>query len=98
MQFLANPLNIWQIGQLEHKRTVLKLAFSDRLSYSRKTGFQTPKTSCVFSMLEGLSTGNFEMAEREGFEPQPFLPIAGRAKPAPAMGIYRGFKFAIIQQ
>jgi site-specific DNA recombinase len=51
MQFLENPLNIWRSGQLPHKRTVLKLAFADRLTYSRKTGFQTPKTSCVFSMI-----------------------------------------------
>lgn len=69
MQFLANPLNIWQSGKLEHRRTVLKLAFADRLAYSRKTGFQTPKTSCVFSMIERINNGNLQMAERGGFEP-----------------------------
>lgn len=69
MQFLSNPHKIWQIGRLEHKRTVLKLTFADRLKYSRKSGFQTPKISSVFRMIGGIIPANFQMVGGEGFEP-----------------------------
>ena len=69
MQFLANPQKIWKTGQLEHKRTVLKLAFAGRLAaYHRKSGFQTPKISSVFRMIEGINPMNLQMAEGMRFE------------------------------
>lgn len=67
-QFLSSPWKLWALKGLDAKRTVLKLTFSDRLAYDRKTGLRTPKTSCVFSMLEELSMGKCEMARRGRFE------------------------------
>ena len=67
--FLANPCNLWHSGRLADRRCALNLLFSDRLTYCRKEGFRTPQTSFIFKALEGIGTGNFRMAEREGFEP-----------------------------
>ena len=67
--FLASPCNLWNSGQLADRRCALNLAFSDRLTYCRKEGFRTPQTSFIFKALEGIGTGNFRMADREGFEP-----------------------------
>ena len=67
--FLVNPSNIWKSGRLEDKQTVIRLVYGDRLPYARNQGFRTPKMSPIFSALEALKTGNFSMAEREGFEP-----------------------------
>jgi DNA invertase Pin-like site-specific DNA recombinase len=64
MLFLANPQEIWKNGQLEHKRTVLKLTFADRLHYGRKTGFQTPQLSNIFGMLQDKNILNSQMAEQ----------------------------------
>lgn len=69
MQFLANPHKLWQMGQLEHKRTVLKLTFADPLAYDRKSGFQTPNYSSVFRLLGDKNALKFQMAEGGGFEP-----------------------------
>lgn len=46
--FLSNPWKIWASEHLEDKRTVLKLAFEDRLAYCRNEGFRTPKTTMPF--------------------------------------------------
>ncbi len=69
MSFLASPWNLWASERIEDKRTVLKLAFSERLAYNRKTGFRTPKTSMPFNMLGGNQMQLCEMADRGGFEP-----------------------------
>jgi site-specific DNA recombinase len=69
MRFFSNPCNIWENGKLEHKRTVLKLAFAEGPVYDRKGGFRTPKTSMIFSALEGFDGPSFKMAEGVGFEP-----------------------------
>ncbi len=57
LTFLANPYSIWQNGNFEDRKMVLKLAFSDRLSYSRNGGFRTPKTSQPFQIIQRLSDG-----------------------------------------
>ena len=58
LAFLANPCNLWESERLADKRTVLKLTFSEPLTYHRIQGFRTPKTSIIFKALEGISTGN----------------------------------------
>lgn len=52
MTFFANPQKLWREGTLEHKRTVLKLAFKDRLAYKKNEGFRTPNFSMIFSGLQ----------------------------------------------
>lgn len=55
LAFLATPWKLWASDRLEDKRTVLKLAFSERLAYDRKTGLRTPQVSEPFRFL-----GNFD--------------------------------------
>jgi site-specific DNA recombinase len=69
MQFLANPRRIWDFGKLEYKRTVLKLAFSERVAYCRKTGLRTPETSSVFGLFGAFLGGKEEMVTPTGLEP-----------------------------
>ena len=69
MGFLANPWNLWETGQYYLQRMVLRLAFTDRISYSRKSGLRTPKTTLPFNMLGGFGALENKMAHLEGFEP-----------------------------
>ncbi|WP_375205370.1 recombinase family protein [Hyphococcus sp.] len=62
LKFLANPLKLWLSDRIEHKRTALKLTFSERLAYDRNQGFRTPETTLPFKALGGISGSNIEMA------------------------------------
>lgn len=64
LAFLASPWKLWASPRLEDKRTVLKLAFTERLAYCRKTGLRTPKTTLPFKVLGGFSMSESEMARR----------------------------------
>ena len=67
--FLASPWKLWNSGQFVLKRTVFRLAFSERIAYCRKQGLRTPKTTLPFKVLGDIMTGQNNMAERVGFEP-----------------------------
>ena len=69
LNFLSNPWILWNSGKLEDRRTVLKLAFSDKLRYTRKEGFRTVSLSLPFRVLGSFSGGEESMARRGGFEP-----------------------------
>ena len=69
VQFLSNPCKLWDSGQLALRRTVLKLAFSERITYCRNGGLRTPKTTLPFKLLTDFRKGNCEMARPAGFEP-----------------------------
>ncbi len=51
LQFLANPWKLWQTGQITLQRTVLRLAFTERLAYHQIGGARTPKISLPFKAL-----------------------------------------------
>jgi hypothetical protein len=64
--FLSHPSKLWNSGEFEHQRLVLRLTFADRLAWSPESGFSNPKTTMPFSML-GTHSRPFEgLAEREG--------------------------------
>ncbi|MCB9942438.1 MAG: recombinase family protein [Geminicoccaceae bacterium] len=69
LKFLANPWNLWRSGRITLQRTVLRLAFSERISYSRNEGYRTPKTTLPFKTLADFSGGNGMMVEPKGVEP-----------------------------
>ena len=50
-KFLASPWDIWSLGNFKLRRIVLKLAFTERMVYARKTGYRTPKLSLPFNIL-----------------------------------------------
>ena len=55
LTFLANPWKIWESGNIHLRRTVLKLAFAERIQYCRIQGPRTPKIALPFKAL-GVST------------------------------------------
>jgi site-specific DNA recombinase len=67
--FLRNPQKLWHSGSLEHKRTLLKLGFSDTLKYCRKEGFQTAEKAYPFWLTGQFCEGKYDMVEGTGFEP-----------------------------
>jgi site-specific DNA recombinase len=69
LDFLGNPCKLWNSERLEDKRTVLKLAFVDRLAYVRNEGLRTATLSLPFKALADLSEGKMGMALPTGFEP-----------------------------
>jgi site-specific DNA recombinase len=69
LEFLASPYKHWISGRLESQRTVLKLTFTERVSYLRNEGFRTPSFYFPFRVLADVSAGQIEMASPRGFEP-----------------------------
>lgn len=55
LQFLAKPWKLWETGDITLQRTLLKLAFTDRLGYCSETGPRTPKFSLPFKALSGFT-------------------------------------------
>ncbi len=51
--FLSNPLKLWETASVKLRRTVLKMAFADRIRYDRNQGARTPELSFPFRMLGG---------------------------------------------
>ena len=66
LKFLANPYKLWETGDITLRRTVLRLAFTDRISYHRNKGPRTSKTALIFKALRGDSDSGvcFGAAER----------------------------------
>ena len=58
--FLANPCKLWDSGDLALRKIVLRLGFSERIPYDRKTKSLNPKKSLPFNIL-----GDFDMQKRK---------------------------------
>ncbi len=69
MAFLANPWKLWASDLLEHKRMVLRLAFPQRLPYSRNEGYRTAGLAEPFRLLRDLSMPKYGLVELVGIEP-----------------------------
>ncbi len=69
MEFLGNPLKLWNSSRFEDKRAVLKLTFADQLAYKRNEGFRTANFSLPFKLLGDFSTLENKMVPAAGFEP-----------------------------
>ena len=68
--FLSSPWKLWDSGQIHLRRTVLRLAFVERLAYSKDEGFSNPKKAMPFKVLSGFRSEKIEMARPRGFEPR----------------------------
>ena len=55
LTFLASPWKIWETGHSALRRTVLKLAFADRIQYDRFEGPRTPQIALPFKALEKIT-------------------------------------------
>ena len=69
LDFLASPWNLWETGNLEDRRAMLKLVFGGSLQFKREVGFQTPEISLPFKWLGEISGSKKGMAHPTGFEP-----------------------------
>ena len=67
--FLANPCVLWDSGNLEDRRLVLKLAFGSRLAFDRKTGFRTAIPTLPFKALAAIRNADYDLVEPKGVEP-----------------------------
>ena len=68
LTFLASPWKIYEKGSLEVRRTVMKLAFQDRIPYDRETGTLNTKISLPFRALAPNNDQNVEMVLPERIE------------------------------
>ena len=69
MDFLSNPLKLWNSPRFEDKRAVLKLTFADQLRYKRNEGYRTANFSLPFKLLGDFETSKNRMVRLEGLEP-----------------------------
>ncbi|WMS43118.1 recombinase family protein [Acuticoccus sp. MNP-M23] len=88
LSFLSNPWKLWAPDSLALKRTVLRLAFSERIAYRRGEGLRTPKIAMPFKALEAFCGGDCKMAHPTGIEPASML---GHLRPQASTKI-RGFR------
>ena len=75
--FLSSASNIWKNPSAAAKKIVLKLAYTERLEYTRESGFRTPKTTLPFKVLRDFLSSESRMAEGMGLTSdllQPLLP------------------------
>ncbi len=61
MQLLSSPWKLWASGNILLQKSVLRLAFVERLEYCRNEGYRTPKTALPFKLLGDIQAGNCEM-------------------------------------
>ncbi|MDT0499313.1 hypothetical protein RM530_18390 [Algiphilus sp. W345] len=99
LALLASPWKLWESGALAEQRTLMKLAFTERLRYLRGEGFQTTSTALPFKALACLTTGQMDIAEREGLvglRPHPFgtarRAFDSQARIVEPGFVYRGFE------
>ena len=59
VRFLSSPAKLWKSKRFDLQRLVLKLTFSEHLSYCRENGFRTPQTTVPFGFF-----GNFAMKNK----------------------------------
>lgn len=70
VDLIGNPYAKWRNDNIEDKKLVLKLVFTDKLRYSRDNGFGTADYSLPIKVFEQLSTNNSQGVEMWGIEPQ----------------------------
>lgn len=58
LRFLASPWKLWEPRSVQVRRTVLKLAFTTRITYGRFEGVRTPEISFPFNALGGIGVGS----------------------------------------
>ena len=68
LNFLSNPHKLWTSGGYAGKRIVLKLTFTERLTWDRKGMYRTPQVSVPFRFLENFEE-NKTMVPGAGLEP-----------------------------
>ena len=71
LDFMQNPVGVWQVGDYQQKRCVLNLCFSNPISYDRKEKFGTPELSPIFNILNDSWCSNMNWRTRRDSNPRP---------------------------
>ncbi len=74
MKLLANPCILWESGDYWLQRLVLRLVFSEPLSYCRNEGYRTAKTTLPINVLRVFEGDNSKMVRSRRLELPPVLP------------------------
>ena len=69
LNFLASPWKLWQTGNIEDRRAVRKLVFTEHLQYAPELGFRTAETTLPFKLLADITATNGRMVRATGIEP-----------------------------
>jgi site-specific DNA recombinase len=76
LNFLSNPCNLWKNGNATHRRTLLRLVFSEPLQWERKQGYRTPQKARFYRLCERFSEPVSVMVPRGRIElPTSSLPM-----------------------
>ena len=66
LRFLSRPWDIYKNGSSAVRQTVLRLAFSEPLTFTPDGVYGTPKKTFPFKVLGGLSAKKCKMVRRKG--------------------------------
>jgi len=69
LDFLSNLWKIWDKGNLEWQKTILRLTFAEPVAYCRNQGLRTPEVAFPFKALGVFSVNKSKMVHPTGFEP-----------------------------
>lgn len=69
LKMALNAHEIWVSGNLSLKRTVLKLCFTDKMSFDKKEGFRTAPISLPIRLAGQIAPTSSYMVEAAGLEP-----------------------------
>lgn len=67
--FLRDPLENWQNGDLQQKRMVIKLVFTEKIRFNSQTGFETVNYSLPFELFRHSKLNKESLVEMAGVEP-----------------------------
>jgi site-specific DNA recombinase len=67
--FIESPYYEWVNGDIQRKRLVLKLVFSESLAYHKSMGFGTPKLVGALKVFEEITHSKSQDVEMGGVEP-----------------------------
>lgn len=67
--FVEKPYKLWEKGDIEQKKKVLKMVFGDKLKYGKETKFRTAQTSSIFELISSLSNKKYQLVTLTGLEP-----------------------------
>lgn len=69
IEFLGNPQKLWDSNDIIQRKMLLRMAFTDKITYDRNQGFRTAAMSQPFLALEDFKHGKYEMVGPAGLEP-----------------------------
>lgn len=67
---LKNPLSIWDCVDVHEKHRLFFFLFEAKLTYSKKTGYQTGDSLCTARLFEEFVVANSQDVEVRGIEPR----------------------------